>query len=186
MNAIEGSSFVLRPWRPGDEEAVVRHANNRAVWLNLADRFPHPYTRSDAEWWIRENGSIERLGFAIEIDGEPAGGIGCVQKDDVYSGTGELGYWLGETFWGRGIVSEAVSLFVPYLFDHTELIRIEAGVFAHNKASARVLEKNGFECEGRLKAAVIKDGELLDLLLYARIRERPSDPVPIARGHGEV
>ena len=99
----------LRPWKEGDEESLVRHANNRAIWRNLRDLFPHPYTLADARHWIQiANPSLKTTNFAIVVDGAAVGGIGLVLKDDVFRRSAEIGYWLGEEYWGRGIVSEAV------------------------------------------------------------------------------
>lgn len=168
---IEGSQFTLRPYRVGDETALVRHGNNRNVWRNLADMFPHPYTMKAAQDWVQRNvnDGIPHLSLAITVNDEVVGGIGVMAKDDVYSRTAELGYWLGVDYWGRGIATEAVELVVQHAFNVLKLARLEAGVFAWNPASARVLEKNGFILEARLKNRVFKDGEFTDELLYARL-----------------
>jgi [ribosomal protein S5]-alanine N-acetyltransferase len=167
---ITGSQFKLRPFREGDEPALVRHADNRNVWRNLADLFPHPYTFEAAEAWVRLNidTPIDHLSLAIAVDDEVVGAIGLTAKDDVHRKTAEIGYWLSEAYWGRGIASEAVGLIVEYGFQALDLARIEAAVFPWNPASARVLEKNGFAFEARLKHRVFKDGELVDELMYAR------------------
>jgi len=168
---IEGSQFTLRPYRAGDEAALIHHADNRNVWRNLADMFPHPYTMEAAEEWVRRNVSdpISHLSLAIAIEDEVVGGIGVMAKDDVYVRTAEVGYWLSEAHWGRGIATEAVGLVVEHAFSDLGLARLEAGVFAWNPASARVLEKNGFTLEARLKNRIFKDGQLTDELLYARL-----------------
>lgn len=171
MTELRCDTCVLRPWRAGDEASLQRNADNYNVWCNLTDRFPHPYTMDDARWWIEHTATVERVGFAIEVDGQAVGGIGCAAKPDVYRLTGEVGYWLGEPHWGRGIVTEAVRAFVPYVFDSTDLVRLEAGVFDRNTRSARVLEKNGFVFEGRLTRGAFKDGVVMDVLLYARLRK---------------
>ena len=167
---IAGSQFMLRAYRVGDEPALVRHANNRNVWRNLADMFPHPYTPDAAREWVQRNVNdpIPHLSLAIAVDDEVVGGIGVMQKDDVYARTAEVGYWLSESYWGRGIATEALGLIVDHAFSNLGLARLEAGVFAWNPASARVLEKNGFTLEARLKNRIYKDGELVDELLYAR------------------
>ena len=164
---------ALRPWRRDDVDALVRHADDREVWKNLGDLFPHPYTRRDAKWWL--GGGYEsrsELALAIEIGGELGGGMGLkFARDPIYRGTAEVGYWLGRAWWGRGIMTRVVDAFVPWAFERFDLIRIEAGVFETNPASGRVLEKAGFSLESRQERSVIKDGRVLDRLLYVRFRE---------------
>jgi [ribosomal protein S5]-alanine N-acetyltransferase len=164
-------SCMIRPWRLKDAESLARHANNRKVWLALRDLFPHPYTIQDAhEFLQRATSEQPTTKFCIEIDGIAAGGIGIHPGEDVNGHTATLGYWLGEDFWRRGIMTEVVTAFTDFWFDNLSLRRISAEVFANNPASARVLEKAGFVFEGRLKNNVIKDGMLLDSLLYAKTR----------------
>jgi RimJ/RimL family protein N-acetyltransferase len=162
---------LLRRWRDGDQAALVRHANNRNVWINLRDRFPHPYTAADAERWIR---ALEHLGpdpqFAIEVDGEAVGGIGLDPGQDVACRSAEIGYWLGEPLWGRGIMSEAVVAVTAWGFARLDLCRIWASVFEWNLGSMRVLEKAGYQLEGRLRQSVTKAGRTIDQLLYARLK----------------
>lgn len=162
---------TLRPWRRGDEESLVRHANSRAVWRNLRDAFPHPYTFADATNWIQvANPTIPITNFAIVVDGAAVGGIGLVLRDDVFRRSAEIGYWLGEAYWGREIVTEAVRGVTDYAFATFDLCRLYAGVFEWNPASARVLEKAGYEFEGRMRKSVTKDGETIDELIYAIVR----------------
>jgi ribosomal-protein-alanine N-acetyltransferase len=162
---------TVRPWRLNDAESLARHANNRKVWLALRDLFPHPYTIQDAHEFLRRTIS-ERpvMKFCIEIEGAAVGGIGVHPCQDVHRHTATVGYWLGEEFWGRGIMTEVVAAIIDFCFENFALRRISAEVFANNPASARVLEKAGFTFEGRLKNHVLKDGELLDSLLYARTK----------------
>lgn len=164
---------ALRPWRRDDMDALVRHADDREVWKNLGDLFPHPYTRRDAKWWL--GGGYEsrsEFALAIEFEGELGGGLGLkFSRDPIYRGTAEVGYWLGRAWWGRGIMTRALIALVPWAFERFDLIRIEAGVFETNPASARVLEKAGFALESRQAKSVIKDGRVLDRLLYVRFRE---------------
>jgi [ribosomal protein S5]-alanine N-acetyltransferase len=169
--------LVFRTWRSRDTAALCRHANNRAVWRGLLDRFPHPYTETDAERWIALNHATLTApqNFAIELDGEAIGGVGVDRRQDVFAGTAEIGYWVAEPFWGRGIATAAATFIADYAFGTFPLERLQAGVFEGNPASARVLEKAGFHFEGRLRHAVKKDGKLLDLLMYARLR---GDAVP--------
>ena len=162
---------TIREWRVGDETSLVRHANNHKIWLNVRDAFPHPYTTADAEDWIRKASSDDpMISFAIEVDGQAVGGIGLVPQTDIFRRSAEIGYWLGEAYWGRGIVSEAVGAFTEWAFANFDLCRIYAGVFEWNPSSARVLEKAGFEFEGRMKKAVIKEDRTGDELIYATTR----------------
>ena len=164
-------SCTIRRWQLDDAESLAKHANNRKVWLGLRDLFPHPYTIDDAHEFLQKK-IIEQSAtiFCIEIDEAAVGGIGIHPGQDVHRHTATVGYWLGEGFWGRGIMTEAVAALTDFCFQNFPLRRISAEVFAINPASARVLEKAGFTLEGRLKNNVLKDGELLDSLLYARTK----------------
>ena len=160
---------TIRQWRLDDAESLARHANNRKVWLAVRDLFPHPYTIQDANEFLQRTVSEQpAMKFCIEIEGEAVGGIGVHPVQDVHRHTATVGYWLGEEFWGRGIMTEAVTAVTDFCFQNFPLRRISAEVFANNPASARVLEKTGFTFEGRLENDVLKDGKLLDSLLYAR------------------
>ena len=170
---------LVRPWRPSDRAAIVKHANNRNVWINLRDRFPYPYTPGDADAWLHYAGRRRPPDhFAIEVDGEAVGGIGLELQDDVHRHSAEIGYWLGEEVWGRGIMTEAVTAFTQFGFATYRLCRIYALVFEWNLASSRVLEKAGFELEGRLRKSVAKAGRIIDQFLYARVRDLPEPPSP--------
>ncbi len=174
---LEFPGGLIRSWRADDAAPLARHANNRRVWANLRDRFPSPYTLDDADAWLRHCvRAVPATDFAIEVDGEAVGGIGVVLRSDVERVDAEVGYWLGETQWGKGVMSGAVQVFAPWALERFNLARLHAHVFAYNGASARVLEKAGFALEGRLRHSAIKDGTVIDQLLYARIRDswRPS------------
>jgi ribosomal-protein-alanine N-acetyltransferase len=162
---------TIRPWRLDDAESLVRHANNRKIWLGVRDLFPHPYRIQDAHEFLQQAIS-ERPAtkFCVEIEGAAVGGIGVHPGEDVHRHTATVGYWLGEQFWGRGIMTEALTALTDLCFENFPLRRISAEVFANNRASARVLEKAGFIFEGCLKNHVLKDGNLLDSLLYARTK----------------
>lgn len=163
---------VIRSWGPQDVPAIVRHANSRRVWRNLKDRFPHPYTASDAEHWIRQaTEATPETHFAIAIHGEAVGGIGLDLQTDVFRKSAEIGIWLGEAYWGRGIATEAVRAMTHFGFAHFDLCRIYAGVFEWNPPGARALEKAGYSFEGRLRKSVTKDGQTIDQMLYAIVRE---------------
>jgi RimJ/RimL family protein N-acetyltransferase len=162
---------TVRPWRLDDAQSIASHANNRKIWLGVRDLFPHPYTIQDAHEFLQRAISEQpAMKFCIEIDGTAVGGIGVHPGQDVYRHTATVGYWLGEQFWRRGIMTEVVTAVTDLCFDNFPLRRISGEVFANNPASARVLEKAGFTFEGRLKNNVMKDGQVLDSLLYARIK----------------
>ena len=162
----------VRSWRPEDAASLARHADSRNVWLNVRDHFPHPYTHANAVGWLQHVAeSPPETQFAIEVDGEAVGGVGFFLQRDVERRSAEIGYWLGEAHWGRGIMTEAVRAATGYGFETFGLLRIYAQVFAWNPASCRVLEKAGYQLEGRLRCAVVKDGHVLDQLMYAVVRE---------------
>src|SRR5919206_1949976 len=162
---------TVRPWRAGDAASLVRHANNRRIWRNLRDRFPHPYTPADAEAFLRSViGTTPETSFAIAVEGAAVGGIGLTLAEDIHRRTAEIGYWLGEEYWGRGIATAAVRAVTEHALTSQDLRRVFALPFAENRASARVLEKAGFALEGVLRSSAVKDGRVLDQLLYARIR----------------
>jgi len=162
----------VRGWEWRDLNAIVRHANNRNVWINLRDRFPHPYTVNDARRWLETVVNEKPLtSFAIAVQDEAVGGIGFTVQPDVARRSAEIGYWLGEEFWGRGITTEALIAVTDYAFSNYDVCRLYAHVFDWNVASARVLEKAGYVFEGRLRKSVTKDGQTIDQLMYAIIRE---------------
>lgn len=168
---FELKKSILRPWQSGDQQSLTHHANNRNIWLNVRDNFPHPYTIIDAERWIlHASTNLQDLTFAICVNHNAVGGIGLIPKDDVYSKSMELGYWLSEEFWGRGIMSEAVGAICNYAFSEFNIVRLYADIFEWNNASVRVLEKNNFTFEARLHKAIIKDGRIGDVLLYSIVK----------------
>jgi RimJ/RimL family protein N-acetyltransferase len=168
---LKHENFTIRNWQAGDETSLAHHANNRKIWRNVRDRFPHPYTLEDASWWVGfANSETPATNFAIEVEGAAVGGIGLLLRDDIYRLSAEIGYWLGEEFWGRGIVAGAVRALTDYAFASFDLCRIYAEVFEWNPASMRVLEKAGFQFEGRLRKSVVKDGQVIDACIYALVR----------------
>ena len=165
------SGWLIREWREGDLASLVRYANNRNVWINLRDRFPHPYPEADGRDWIArclESGPLTH--FAIATTDVAIGGIGLTLQDNVYRRSAELGYWLGEPFWGRGIMTLAAHAIVEWAFPELDVRRIYSSVFPWNPAPSRALEKAGFSFEGRRKGAVLKDGQITDELLYGLVR----------------
>jgi len=168
MTELTLTHCSVREWRPTDADSLVLHANNIKVWRNLHDAFPLPYARADAVTWIQQTSPTH---FAIAVDGVAVGGIGLHPGTDVHRRTAAIGYWLGESFWGRGIATEAVRAVTKYAFASFDFIRLEAHVFEWNLASARVLEKAGYTREARLRKRVTKEGRTVDSFLYALIRE---------------
>lgn len=173
MVTLTSNRITLRPWREDDLAPLVRHANNFNIWINLRDGFPHPYTsEAGCVWLAVAIKETRNLFLAIEFDGEAIGGIGATFKDDVYRINAEIGYWLAEPFWGRGLVSEAVNLLTDYLFtNYPEVLRLYADLFSYNPASARVLQKSGFHLEAIHKNSVIKNGRIIDEHRYVRFRQ---------------
>jgi RimJ/RimL family protein N-acetyltransferase len=169
---IDCGLCVVRDWSKADKPALLRVAGNRAVWRNLTHRFPHPYTDADADSWfaVLARGA-GRNNWAIECDGVAAGGIGMDPGEGVYAKTARFGYWLGEPFWGRGIMTAAVRAVTRHLFASTAVVRLEAPVFEWNPPSMRVLEKSGFAREGVLRKSVEKDGQIIDVVMFALVRE---------------
>lgn len=169
---LDCGDFCIRSYERGDTRAVLRYANNPNVSRHLRDSFPHPYTRRDALRWVSAALAQEvETNFAIANADELIGGIGFQPQTDVQRRSAELGYWLGEPFWGRGIATRAVAATIDYAFGNYDLVRLYAYVFAGNAASERVLEKNSFVCEGVLRQSVFKNGRLLDQKLFALLRD---------------
>jgi RimJ/RimL family protein N-acetyltransferase len=164
-------SCVVRSFGPGDAPSIARHANNRKIWMNVRDQFPYPYALADAERFVREAvAAVPQTDFAIAVNGTAVGAIGLRLKRDIWRRSAEIGYWLGEELWGRGIATEAVRAVTAEAFSHFDVRRVYAGVYEWNPASMRVLEKAGYTREARLRKAVTKDGRTIDLVLYALVR----------------
>ncbi len=160
----------IRTWRASDLESLVENANNWNVWMNLRDQFPHPYTRRDGKTFLRHMRERRpETVFAIAVKGKAIGAIGFVLQQDVDRVSAEAGYWLGEAYWGRGIVSEALGAITRYAIEKHGLTRVFAVPFASNQASCRVLEKNGYVLEGCLRRSAIKNGQIVDQFQYAFI-----------------
>ncbi len=169
---IAFGEYLIRDWARGDARSMARHANSRSIARWMRDGFPCPYTVSDAEAFLALVAQQNvRTAFAIATQAEAIGGIGLEFGRDVHRFTAELGYWLAEPLWGRGIMTETVCQFTAWAFGHFEVHRIHATVFDGNGASMRVLEKAGFQREGCLRASVFKNGRILDQFLYAKIRD---------------
>ncbi len=168
---IRLSKSVLRGFQFGDENSLQYHANNINVWNNVRDSFPHPYLRSDAVNWISAHHQlINPHNLAISVDDLVVGGIGIIPDKDIYKINAEIGYWLGEEFWGEGIMTEAIETMVLYVFEKFEFSRLYAGVFETNPASMRVLEKAGFKKEAIHQKSILKNGRILDEHYYSILK----------------
>ena len=162
----------IRPYREGDQPDLVQAANNINIFNNVRNLFPHPYTRKDADKWVKLNKDLNPVqNMAITVDDRMIGGIGLVLKDDIYCKNAEIGYFLGERYWGKGITTEAIRQFVAYIFNTFEVTRLFASTFDYNRASQRVLEKNGFVLEGKFRKSIYKNGRYLDEHVYSLLKE---------------
>lgn len=162
--------YTIRSFLKTDATSLPHHANNKNIANNLKNIFPHPYTIKDAEQWIayvkKQDPETE---FAIVCSDKIIGGIGLNILDDISHKSAQLGYWLGEVYWSKGIMTKAVAAFTTYAFKTFDLIRIFTHVFETNLASARVLNKAGYNFEGRMSKSAIKNGIILDQVLYAKV-----------------
>lgn len=172
MKPIATSYGEIRPWRDSDVPALVKYANNRKIWLNLRDGFPHPYTADSARAFLAlVKSQAPTTFFALATAEEAIGGIGVSLNKDVHRLTAEMGYWLAEPFWGKGFMTETVMKFTEQAMQEFGLVRIYAEPYADNAGSCRLLEKAGFTLEGRLRNSVIKDGRILDQFMYAKVKQ---------------
>ncbi len=163
-------NIKLREWQLGDAESIAKYANNQEIAKNLRNIFPHPYTIEDAKSYVNNcinSDKTRQCTQAIVVSDEAVGSIGVFLKDDVYCKSAELGYWLGEAFWNKGIMSAAIKQICDFAFEEYDIVRIFAEPFAHNIGSRKVLEKAGFQLEGVLKKSVYKNGQIFDSCIYA-------------------
>ncbi len=172
---LKGEKFILRPLARSDARSLSKSAHNKKIYENTL-RIPYPYTLEEAKKWIEKNiregkkKEPKMINFAIDINGEVAGMIGFSGIEKKHKA--EAGYWIGEKYWGQGIMSEAIKVADEFAFKKLGLVKITAHVFSFNKASCRVLEKNGYKLEGKLEKEVKKDGELIDVFLFGKIRKQ--------------
>lgn len=153
---------------------MARLADNPKVWVQLRDAFPHPYRMEDARRFLDAHvGSVPETVVAIEVEGGFAGSVGLKLGMDVERVSAEIGYWVAEPFWGRGIGTASLVAATDWAFEQWPLTRVFAVPFARNAASCRVLEKAGYVLEGRMVRSAVKQGEVLDQLLYAAYRTGP-------------
>ncbi|WP_321296858.1 GNAT family N-acetyltransferase [Marinifilum fragile] len=164
-------NVVLRKWQKGDEDNLVKYADNPAVAKFLKDSFPKPYTYSDAVNWVRfANRTTDSYNLAITLNNKVIGAIGIERQKDVYRKSAELGYWLGEEYWNRGIMTNVVKEMVELAFQNFPIVRLYAYVFSDNKASSIVLGKAGFELESVQSSAIYKNGQFMDQMVYTIVR----------------
>ncbi|MCM1437970.1 MAG: GNAT family N-acetyltransferase [Roseburia sp.] len=165
---------TLREWKESDAAALAELLSNKKILDNLRDGLPYPYTESDALDYINLCLSVDKTAnfcFAIDFNGVLAGSIGVFRQENIHFKTAEIGYYVGEQFWGNGIATEAVRLACKHVFDSTDIVRIYAEPFAENIASCRVLEKNGFVSEGILRKNAYKNGNFRDMKMFALVKE---------------
>lgn len=165
---------MIREWRIEDKSDLAVMLNNRHILDNLRDGLPYPYTEKDAEEYINSMllaDKTKNFAFAITVNDAVIGSIGVFCCDNIHSRTAELGYYIGEPYWGQGFTTSAVRQACSYVFDHSDIIRIFAEPFAYNTASCRVLEKAGFQFEGTLRSNAVKNGKVIDMKMYALVRD---------------
>jgi RimJ/RimL family protein N-acetyltransferase len=161
-------NFKLRPWHINDLDSLVKYANNPNIAKYLTDGFPHPYSKENGKEFIKNATADDPVHiFAIDINGEAVGGIGIHPQTDIQKKNAELGYWLAEPFWGKGIMTKAIQQIINFAFSTFEINRVFARPFGNNPGSQKILEKNGFILEARFDKTLIKNGQLLDELIYA-------------------
>ncbi len=198
---VNPADVTLRPWTLADAEALMRLGDDRDVWRNLRDKFPHPFTAPAADLWLAERiddqdvTNWSRKSFAIWCHDGLTGGVHLRRRDDVHRICADLAFWVGRPFWGRGIAKAAVRAATAYAFDILLLERVQVFVFDWTAEStgategpgyaeaARVLENAGYTLEGRLRHYTLKDGQYGDALLYARLK---SASAPSARARSDV
>lgn len=164
----------IRKWKLSDAKDLAIALSNRKIQDNLRDGLPYPYTEQDGADYISDMLSAdenETFAFAITIDGKAVGSIGVFRQGNIHRQTAELGYYIAEEYWGRGIMTEAVKQICQYVFSESDIIRIYAEPFAYNAASCKVLEKAGFQYEGTLRKNAVKNGKVIDMKIYSLLKE---------------
>lgn len=163
----------IRKWELSDAKDLSIALSNRKIQDNLRDGLPYPYTEQDGEDYISAMISAnedETFAFAITADNKVVGSIGVFRQENIHRQTAELGYYVAEEYWGKGIMTEAVKQICAYVFDKSDIIRIYAEPFAYNTASCRVLEKAGFQYEGTLRSNAVKNGKVIDMKMYSLLK----------------
>jgi RimJ/RimL family protein N-acetyltransferase len=170
------NELKLRPFKVSDSKRLAYLCNNKRIWDNLRDYIPFPYTEENAKDFIRHcQSESPQYTFAIEFNAEFIGTIGLVKQTDIYKLTAEIGYWIGEPYWGMGIATKAVRLITEYGFNELGLIRIYTGVFDFNKASQKVLKKAGFKLECVFEKSVLKNCKICDEYRYSLINKNATE-----------
>ncbi len=168
---LQEKDLLLRPLLAKDRNDLVLFMNNKKIWDNLRDFIPFPYSLEDAYNFIQmTNQENPHLTFAIELGGRFCGMIGILKQSDIYRLTGEIGYWIGEPFWGKGIATRALKLMTDYGFSKLDLVRIHTGVFEHNVGSMKVLEKCAYKKDCILEKSIIKNGKILNEHRYSIVQ----------------
>ena len=163
----------IRKWALSDAKELAAALSNKKVQDNLRDGLPYPYTEQDGADYISAMLSADEneiFAFAITVDEKLVGSIGIFRQGNIHRQTAELGYYIAEEYWGKGIMTEAVKQICGYVFDKSDIIRIYAEPFAYNAASCRVLEKAGFQYEGTLRSNAVKNGEVIDMKMYSLLK----------------
>ena len=166
-------TFKIRKWELSDAKELAVALSNKKIQDNLRDGLPYPYTEQNGAEYISMVLSADEnaiFAFAITADSKVIGSIGVFRQENIHRQTAELGYYIAEEYWGRGIMTEAVKQICEYVFDRSDIIRIYAEPFAYNAASCRVLEKAGFQYEGTLRNNAVKNGKVIDMKMYARLK----------------
>lgn len=163
----------IRKWQLADAKDLATALSNKKVQDNLRDGLPYPYTEQDGEDYISlmlDADENNTFAFAVTVGEKVIGSISAFRQDNIHRQSAELGYYIAEEYWGKGIMTEAVKQLCDYVFAHTDIIRIYAEPFAYNIASCRVLEKAGFICEGTLRSNAVKNGKVLDVKMYSKLK----------------
>ena len=163
----------IRKWELSDAKDLAAALSNKKVQDNLRDGLPYPYTEQDGKEFISAMLSAdesETFAFAITVDNMVIGSIGIFRQGNIHRQTAELGYYIAEEYWGKGIMTEAVKQICEYVFAKSDIIRIYAEPFAYNIASCRVLEKVGFQYEGTLRSNAVKNGRVIDMEMYSLLK----------------
>lgn len=171
---LQEDNVILREWEETDAERLAEIANNKKIYDNLRDYFPHPYSIDDARKYIalqrKSDNKLSRT-FAIVVDGKVVGNIGAIFKEDIYRKNAEIGYFLDEEYWGKGIVTKAIKMLTAYVFENFDIIRVYAEPFSRNAGSRRCLEKAGFRLEAELKCDAVKNGIIENSCIYAILKD---------------
>lgn len=166
-------NFKIRRWKLSDARDLATALSNKKIQDNLRDGLPYPYTEQDGKEFISAMlaaNESDTFAFAITVNGKAIGSIGAFRQTNIHNKTAELGYYIAEEYWGKGIITEAVKQLCDYVFSHTDIIRIYAEPFAYNIGSCRVLEKAGFQYEGTLRSNALKNGNVLDMKMYSKLK----------------